>query len=272
MTAPTLASRPVAAALPPRRPARLGRYALWQFGDFGFNIAIITIILFALLGAIFIMKLNAQAAYFASQKMTMPAGAKLQSFTMLLSMFTYVAPFIAMSGVVASDRTSGYTRFLFAKPVSPVRFYAQSVLVRLIGCVLVGCALLLFWGRYYPPGFSLRFVVDLIGAFFAIGGIIFLLSVVTRYDGLIAIGFVLASFVIWEEWGQATGIRHAVTYLVPPIGKLSATHAWFLGLSDLGSIVAVPFPTKWFLWTSGYGLACLVLGLVLLRRVSLTKA
>jgi hypothetical protein len=271
MTAPTLASPP-GAALAPRRRARLGRYALWQFGDFGFNIAIITIILFALLGVMFIMSMNAQAVYFTSRNMTMPPGAKLQSFTIFLSMFTTVAPFIAMSGVVASDRTSGYTRFLFAKPVSPVRFYAQSVLVRLIGYVLVGCALLLWWGRYNPPGFSIRFVVDLIGAFCAVGGIIFLLSVVTRYDGLIAIGFVLASVVIWEEWGQATGIRHAVTYLVPPIGKLSATHAWFLSLSDLGAAVEIPFPTKWFLWTSGYGLACLVLGLVLLRRVSLTKA
>lgn len=271
MTAPTVSPAPPA-TLPPRRHARLGRYALWQFGDFGFNIAIITFILFALLGVMFIMSMNAQAVYFTSRNMTMPPGAKLQSFTMLLSMFTTVAPFIAMSGVFASDRTSGYTRFLFAKPMSPVRFYAQSVLVRLTGYVVIGCALLLWWGRYAPPGFTFKFIVDLIGAFFAVGGIIFLLSVVTRYDGLIAILFLLVSTVIWDKWGQATGFLRALTYLVPPIGKLSATHAWFLGMDSLGAIVDVPFPTKWFLWTSGYGLACLVLGLVLLRKVSLTKA
>lgn len=273
MTAATI--RPAATLVPttaPRRRARLGRYALWQLGDFGFNVAIVTFILFALLGVMFLMSMNAQAVYFESRRMPMPQGAKLQSFTMLLSMFTTVAPFVAMSGVFATDRANGYTRFLFAKPVSPVRFYAQSVLVRLIGYLVVGCALLLWWGRYDPPAISFKFVVDLTGAFFAVGGIIFLLSVVTRYDGLIAIAFVLVSAVVWDKWEQATGIRHAVTYLFPPIGKLSATHAWFLGLNDLGTLGAIPFPTKWFLWTSGYGVACLVLGLVLLRRVSLTKA
>jgi len=257
---------------PARRHARLGRYALWQFGDFGFNIAIVTFILFALLGVMFLMQMDAQAVYFASRKMAMPVEAKLQSFSMLLSMFTTVAPFIAMSGVVATDRSNGYTRFLFAKPMSPVRFYAQSVLVRLVGYLVVGCALLLVWSRYAPPGFSLKFVVDLIGAFFAIGGVIFLLSVLSRYDGLVAIVFVLVSAIVWDKWDQATGIRHAVTYLLPPIGKMSATHSWFLGLNGIGNLVPVPFPTKWFLWTSGYGLACLVLGLILLRRVSLTKA
>ena len=137
---------------------------------------------------------------------------------------------------------------------------------------MIGCALLLWWGRYAPPEFSFKFIVDLIGAFFAVGGIIFLLSVVTRYDGLIAIVFLLVSTVIWDKWGQATGILRAVTYLFPPIGKLSATHSWFLGMDSVGVMAAVPFPTKWFLWTSGYGLACLVLGLILLRKVSLTKA
>ncbi|MEP6491421.1 MAG: hypothetical protein ABJF01_02000 [bacterium] len=267
-----------AAAIPPtvtepvRRRARLGRYALWQFGDFGVNVAIITLILFALLGVMFLMNQDAQIAYLASRKMKMPLEAKLQSFTMLLTMFTTVAPFIAMSGVFATDRSNGYTRFLFSKPMSPVRFYAQSVLVRLIGYLAVGCALMLVWSRYSPPGISLRFVADLTGAFFAIGGIIFLLSVVTRYDGLIAIVFVLVSAIAWDKWEQATGLRRAVTYLVPPIGKMKATHAWFLGLNDIGSLVDVPFPTKWFLWTSGYGLACLVLGLVLMRKVSLTKS
>lgn len=274
MTAATIppATASIGAVVPPPRRARLGRYALWQFGDFGFNVAILMFILFALLGVMFQMSLNAQAVYFESRKMTMPLGAKLQSFTMLLSMFTTVAPFIAMSGVFATDRTNGYTRFLFAKPLSPVRFYAQSVAIRLVGYVVVGCLLLLWWGRYAPPEFSAKFVVDLVGAFFAIGGIIFLLSVVTRYDGLIAIVFVLISSIVWDKWEHATGLRRLVTYLFPPIGKLSATHAWFLGLDSVGAIVAIPFPTKWFLWTSGYGLACLVLGLVLLRRVSLTKA
>jgi hypothetical protein len=271
MTAATISPAPLA-NVPPRRRARLGRYALWQFGDFGFNVAILMFILFALLGVMFQMSLNAQAAYTASHHMTLPLGAKLQSFTMLLTMFTTVAPFIAMSGVFATDRTNGYTRFLFAKPVSPVRFYAQSVLIRLVGYLAVGCALLLWWSRYTPPELSAKFVVDLVGAFFTVGGIIFLLSVVTRYDGLIAIVFLLVSAIVWDKWGDATGIRHAITYLFPPIGKLSVTHRWFLGISDLGSMAVVPFPTKWFVWTSGYGLACLVFGLILLRRVSLTKA
>ena len=73
--------------------------------------------------------------------------------------------------------------------------------------------------------------------------------------------------------GTASGIKHAVTYLFPPVVKSGDMHNWMLGLTPAGSTAAASlFPWKYALWSAGYGLACVVVGLYLLRKVSLTKA
>lgn len=264
MTSPSTAS--------PRR-ARLGRYALWQAADFAVNVAIAEALIFVLLGVSFLMNLNTQEEYLATRGMTMPLGQKLNVFKELFTMFSSVAPMIAVSGIVSTDRTSGFTRFLFAKPLSPVRYYAQAFVVRWVGVLVVLHLLMLWWSVYAPiPAFSWKSVAALSCLFAAVGGVLFLLSVISRFDGLLGIVFLLVSAIVWDQWETARGFKHALTYLFPPISKLGEIHAWFIGVNDTLAIVDMPFPAKWFLWLSGYGLACLALGLVMLRRVPLTKA
>jgi hypothetical protein len=68
------------------------------------------------------------------------------------------------------------------------------------------------------------------------------------------------------------GAGHWLTWLVPPTLKLGNIHEWSIGLNAMGSLADLPFPIRWVVWNAGYGLACVLLGLVMLRRIPLTKA
>jgi len=256
-----------------RRKARLGRYALWQAYDFGLNVAIVTMLIFALLGVSFLMAMDAQQTFLESRGQSMTLGQQLGVFRQLMEMFTSVAPMIAVSGIVSTDRTSGFTRFLFAKPLSPRRYYAQSFLVKLVGYLAMTHVLIWWYSFYAPvPPYSWRAIAAFTSLFVAVGGVIFFLSVVSRFDGLIAIIFFLVSAIAWDRWESATGIKRAVINVLPPVSKIGEIHNWFVGVNGAGTVVEVPFPATWFFWLTGYGLACLVLGLVIVPRVPLTKA
>lgn len=257
----------------PRRHARLGRYALWQSGEFVMNVAIISLILFGLLGGLSIMQIHSMEQYYAMRRPPQPVPdmQKISIFLQIYGIFVTVGPIICLSGIVSQDRTMGYTRFLFSKPVSPRWFYLQSFVVRMLGFLVLGHALLFLYGAFEPPAYSPKFLADLVIAFLSYGGIIFLLSVVSRYDGLVAIVLFLVSAVVWGKWELATGFGHVLTYAFPPIEKYGDLHTWVVGLTRMGTIGAVEFPWKWAVWGTSYGLACLALGLYLLRRIPLTK-
>lgn len=256
-----------------RRRARLARYSLWQFFDFGMNVAIVTVMIFTLLGVSFLMSMNAQETFLISQRRSMTDAEKLGYFKQLVEMFTSVAPMIAVSGIVSTDRTSGYTRFLFAKPLSPSRYYAQTIVVKWIGYLVIAHGLMWWYSVYAPvPEYSWKAIVAFSCLFVAEAGILFLLSVVTRFDGAIAILFLLGSAISWDRWENASGIGHVLTYLLPPINKVSVIQEWFIGMNGAGTLMDVPFPAKWFWWLTGYGLVCLAAGLVILRKAPLTKA
>lgn len=257
-----------------RRHARMASYSVWQFKDFAVNIAVVSILLFGLFGAMEIAQIHLQEQMLATRRpgMTMDVRQKLMAFMTAYNMFAMVGPLICLTGVASQDRTQGYTRFLFAKPVSVRAYYAQALLVRFAGFLLLGHVLVIAYGMYEPPAYTPRFIADMTVAFLSVGGIVFLLSVLTRYDGLIAIVFLLVTALIRGRWVTETGIKHAVTYLFPPIDQLGDVHNWVVKINPGFGPFTDVFPWKWGLWSAGYGLACLLLGLYLLRRIPLTKA
>ncbi|HEX4682549.1 MAG TPA: hypothetical protein VH277_07575 [Gemmatimonadaceae bacterium] len=195
-----------AVSTPPlRRRADLARYAIWQSRDFVMNIGIVSIVLFGMVGWLYHLNLETNEAIMQARGMTVPRSAQLAMYENILSMFATVGPIIAVSGIVSSDRSGGFTRFLFSKPVSPVAFYAQSLLIRFLGFLLVGVILLFAWSLFHPPQLNWKFIVDIIVCFIGVAGTVFLASVLTRFDGLVAIGFLLLSAVVWGKWELATG-------------------------------------------------------------------
>ena len=254
------------------RRARLLAYARWQALDFTINIGIVSLVLFGMLGVIGLMDIHMAEHSFSGMGKTMPVSMKLKSFLQIWGMFAAVAPIITTTGVASQDRSAGYSRFLFAKPLSPRLFYLQSWLVRFAGFLALGTALVVVYSMYEPPTFGWRFLVDMTISFVSMSGVVFLLSVITRFDGLIAAGFLLLGEVVWVKWEGARGLKHLVLYLFPPVSHLGAPHYWLIGINAVDKMTDVPFPTTWVAWNVGYGLACLLLGIYLLRKVSLTKA
>src|SRR5688500_19525510 len=45
--------------------------------------------------------------------------------TLLAGSLVSIAVLIALNGIISTDRKLGYYRFMFAKPVSPMRYYGQ---------------------------------------------------------------------------------------------------------------------------------------------------
>lgn len=261
-----------------RRHGRMAYYTLWMSRDFLMNVAIVSLLLFGLLGALSIMQIRLNEEMSMMQKVPhpMPLSAKLTMFNQIYGVFAMVAPIVCLSGIVSHDRAMGYTRFLFAKPVSVRRYYLQSLLVRFGGFLVLGHVLLLAYGLFEPPAYSPRFIVDLTICFVSIGGIVFLISALSRFDGLVAIGVLLLASIAWGLWRKKEGILHWVSYLLPPIEKVGDLHDWTIGLKSgtipFGVSDMPVFPWNWALWNAGYGLACILLGLYLLRRIPLTKA
>lgn len=254
-----------------RRRAQLGRYALWQLGDFGFNVAIITIVLFGLIGFLGMMQISAAEAMYAGMHKEFPLSSRLSVFRDLFASFGMIAPIVALSGFISQDRASGYTRFLFSKPLAPRRFYLQSYLVRLGGYLVVGSVLVAAWSFWQPPTLSLKLIVDMALMFVAVGGIVLLFSALSKYDGLLVVVFLLITEITRETWEKRDGIRQAVTYIFPPFNHIGELHSWAVGLTQGNNVAVVDFPVKWALWNAGYGLACGILGLYLLRKIPLTK-
>ncbi len=267
MTAPTATSAP-------RRHAHLLPYALWQCRDYTINIAAISIILFGLLGMLEVMQLHAAEIVMAASPDFAVTLARMQqgSFQQLFSMYATVGPIVALSGVVSQDRSLGYVRFLFAKPLNPIHFYLQSFVVRAAGFFAVGGVLLKAYRQFEPSADVPRIAAGLALAFVAYGGILFLWSVLSKYDGLCVVAFLLLSVLVWGKWEASTRLIHVVTYAFPPVDKFSGLDNWVSGVNALDSRAAAVFPTKWVVWTVCYGVACLVLGVVLLRKRPLARA
>jgi len=258
----------------PRRRAQLLRYALWQARDYAINLAILTLILFALLGALEIMQLRLAGRSMMDNPRLVSSFAAMQaqSFQHLFTMYAAVAPVIAISGIVSQDRTMGYVRFLFAKPLDPVKFYLQSFIVRGVGYFVVAAMLVAGYRAFEPTADLMRVAAGLGLYFLAFGGMVFLGSVFSKYDGLGAIAFLLISVMVWDKGETSKSVFHYATYLFPPIEKFTALSDWVSNMNALDPRQPAGFPTKWVAWTVCYGVACLVLGVVLLRKRPLARA
>jgi hypothetical protein len=258
----------------PRRRAQLLRYSLWQCRDYAINLGILSFILFGLLGVLEIMQLHVVARGVArNPALAAPfAMMQAQSFEHLFTMYAAVGPILALSGVVSQDRAMGYVRFLFAKPLNPLRFYLQAFVVRGVGFFVVAAILLACYRAFEPSADLARVAAGLALFFVAFGGMVFLGSVLSKYDGLGTIAFLLISVMAWEKGASSKGVFHYLAYLFPPIEKFSALDDWVSNMHALDPRMAAAFPTKWVAWTVCYGVACLVLGVIMLRKRPLARA
>jgi hypothetical protein len=184
---------------------------------------------------------------------TSGTGGEATVFLGILDFAVTVFAVLATAGIVSTDFTFGYYRTLFARPVSPPLYYLQrwllgGVLV-LMATSVVGFAAAARIGAELPIG---RVLVQSALFYLLLGGLVLLLSTVTRRDWLIAALVVAAhaGLGLARSLGAAGTGAAAVLYTVLPpfalvdVGQPVPTganliHVLLYGLALVGAALGV---------------------------------
>ena len=243
-----------------RRRARLGRYMFWQLRDYLVQQGPATAIVQALFTYLTIAPLlrTLETTGAPPRLAALPAPVAQQLFAGLLGSFLLLGTLFATNGIVANDRKLGYYRFLFAKPVGAPRYYAAAFTANGIGLILVGLVLLGAYAIFVSPRFPPSFVPVVAAMYVAFGGVGFLLSTVWRFDWLSLVTVAVVANIGWDLWGDDRGIRGWLVHLLPPTHRTGEVYAFVAGGVET-------FPWLDLAWLGGYGLACFLLGLLVLR-------
>lgn len=255
-----------------RRRSRVGRYALWQLGDYlrdRGGPTFLICVLFGYLGAGHITTMVARQLTSAPQKLIAAYGtleaarqailhdASVSFLRSFLGAVVFLAALLATNGIVATDRKQGFYRFLFAKPVSPSRYYGQAFLMHGAGFLLVFVVLALVYGYFITPVLTVSLLVGLALMYLCYAGIAFALSASARWDWLSLVTVAVAASYCWGRYGESTSPYAGFLYLLPPLHKTTEVY------DAIASGMALPWHT--LAWLAGYGAACYLIGLVILR-------
>jgi hypothetical protein len=237
---------------------RLAKYSLWQFRDFVLERGIGIVIIGFLWGYVMFEPIRRTMGGQWAGDQTSPVWGILMQ---VASAVASLSVLIAMNGLISIDRKNGYYRFLFAKPVNPVAYYAQLFVVYMVG-VLTAMLVLASLSRLIFPAFSIvNFLMYSAVIYVAMGGIGFFLSVATRYDWLTLAAVWLGSRILRGVYGPKHDWRSRAVELLPPVHRLDEVASSLIGrgTADASDVV----------WLVGYGLLFFALGLFILRKGSL---
>ena len=263
-----------------RRHARVEAYALWQLRDYIKDRGLPTLIVAMLSGYLglspiierlptrvdevpdnLLVRYGSAEAVYAARMMAFN-HAFLRS---ILGTIIFVGALFAMNGIVANDRKQGFYRFLFAKPVTPTRYYGQAFFVHWAGFVGVMIVLGLVYGVLIWPVLSRPLLLVIALMFVAYSGIAFLLSAAARWDWMSLVVVSVAATYLWTRYGESTHPLAKLLFLLPPLHLADEVYASVSGAPMYASSApaAVPWVILW--WLTGYGAACYAAGLVVLR-------
>ena len=148
---------------------------------------------------------------------TSGSGGETAVFLGILDFTVTIFAVLATAGMVSADFGLGYYRTLFARPVSPPLYYLQRWLIggvlALLVTAAVGLASAARLGAELPLG---RVVTQGALCYLLLGGLVFLLSTLTRRDWLIAVLLVAAysALGLARSLGAAASGTAAVLYAV----------------------------------------------------------
>jgi hypothetical protein len=183
-----------------------------------------------------------------------------------LGALVFVGALFAMNGIVANDRKLGYYRFLFAKPMAPPRYYGQAFLVHFAGFLGVIALLGLLHGLLVWPVLTWTLMGVVAIVFLCYAGIAFALSAAARWDWLSLVAVSAASVYLWKRYGGARSGLAKLLYLLPPLHRLEEIFAAATVRPAFLSGAAPDMPWNLLWWIAGYGAACFVAGLIVLRH------
>jgi hypothetical protein len=178
----------------------------------------------------------------------------------MAAVLMYFTVFLAVVAVMTVDRTTGYYRFFFSKPVNVVTYYLHTFCVHgAVVCVLL-VVFALAWGTAMPHESLQRASYLGIISFALIGGLGFGFGALTNADAVLTpLSFVFAISTQSALLGSSTPPRWLVVVAkaLPPAVDLEKTRALLNGAEP---VLGAP------LWhVLAYGAGGWALGLVFLR-------
>ena len=199
----------------------------------------------------FIMLALTAAVHTGVSRGAPPDESLRQIMAQLHQQMVFISMILLTHGIVATDRTQGFFRFYFAKPVSPVWFYGQSLVLAFIGLIAASAGFVVFASWLIKPLWPWALVLNAIALFALFGLLMFVLSMVTRFDWLFLILIVVLSLFLRARWpADKGGAGRVLDAVLPP------TH--LIGWS------VHPTTSQW-LWLGGWSLGLFLLGLAILR-------
>lgn len=234
--------------------ARLWRYLGWQARDFAVERGAPLLIVASLMTFPIIMALREMRAAGIAR----PEITARYAILAMFAQFSFIAVLIGINGVVSNDRVRGYYRFLFAKPVSIPRYYAQAFIINGLGLLTATAGILgVIYALGYPI-FPVRVLLMTGLVYLAMGGLGFLYSTLARFD--------------WVLMGATLGLAHVLRVYPRPDSRagrvLDVVLPPFHRLQDVGLQLArgeAVEPTM-LAWLLGWGIAGFLLGLLILKR------
>jgi hypothetical protein len=197
-------------------------------------------------------------------------GAPLASAFLLLGWvigrFPLIAVLVLTAGVFSRDRSEGWARLYYTRPISPLVFYARR-----FGLLML---LAFAWSALLMPAFDAILLgswagpttLVLIAAYvLAYGSLAALLSVWTRHDAWVALLLAILA-IVWHGLraggvlvGTPPGTAEVISVVLPPHGALFAIETAFAEMRAV--------PTDALVYVALYSMLMLVLaGISLVRR------
>ena len=243
--------------------ARVAAYAGYQLRDFLSSRAFALVLVTAAAAWVYGLTHGLTPDMFVSGDVV--ARDQLQrAFEVVLAVFAIVGAAFAAQGLVARDRSRGFDRLILSRPLNPVRFYLQGFTVAGVCVVLLGSVGAGVYAVAVRPISTLGVAAYVALAWIAIGGLALLLSTLTAMHVLV-LGALLAADLSLERYadalrtgGAGSALVDVAQYALPPAHVLVALAEPFSrGVVSDPRVVA---------WPLGFGIGCLVLAILLLRR------
>ncbi len=230
--------------------ANLLRYARWQLQDFFMDRGIALVLIGVLLASPEVIMMHRQSGGFR--------GDASQILMGLAASTAIIFALVSLNAQVSGDRTRGYFRFLFAKPVSPAAFYAQQFALWFVGLLLVVSVLLGVFAVTAGPvsPWPILWYVALV--YLGFGGVAFFISTVTRRDWLILIGFWTLTQILVSLYKDRDSWIENLFFILPPVEHLDNASKALLRQGLVGASDVA--------WILGYSAIFFGLGLFVLHR------
>ena len=237
---------------------RLARYAGWQLRDFLMDRGIPVLLIGVLLGYTAIEPMRVGLGPGWNHNPAFPLTALLGT---IVSPVITLAVFISLNGMISNDRKMGYFRFVFAKPLRPMEYYAQLFAMHFVGMLFTIILLTsLFRLLVGPVPFASVALYTLI-VYIAMGGIGFFVSASTRYDWLVLAAIWVGSRILRNVYQGAPDFRSKLIQVLPPVHKIDGVATNLLA--------GRPADQTDMLWLVAYGAVFFVLGLIVVNRRSM---